>query len=1253
MDTPPKNFGRLLVDMDVTSVTTGRVTRNSKVNSDRATRSSSSSSADAMLNMMSADDRKTTRDESRQVLRRSRRLTRSGDGMDAIRGHFGRSEVDSTKIDQQQKGKEVEEEEEEEEEDKVMVLIERRRGLSSDEEYENPDQGSRTSTKPTLASQTMEVPQQQQQPLMTTKIERTIKPQRFYASTSTTSLPSFFKTSSLSSTLSHNASFSLPPSSPLLSLGDSGFHSDSGKKPDMHDHDATTNAESHATEQQDEFSPMSPTPSIAKLYDNDEDDAGFDDDFNFQLGQERECSPMNSPPRHAIIQNDQQMSSAKSHAVYWADHLDSQRDASEGSKIVASEDTHVSKAPSSSSAIPSSTFNTTIPSAAKIASRASTSVSTADEQAAPNLGPDFFHDVFDALGSNNGGDILGFDGDKGKDLWVNDKWLESGIAAAFSVDAESAEAAAKAYEAIFVGDGEKGEEVTVDVDVEAVEEVEVEVEEVKPAKKKRTRRNRTSFSRKKKTTRRKSEAAESRASEDPEANVKKEDEDDEGDNEDADKEDEEKDDSYVANDHVEHEDDDPNKLYCLCQTTYDPERFYIQCDVCDLWFHGDCVNVTSEEAADIALWYCLDCEKIRGRRAVFKIRCAAYTLSELLKKAIAEKRKQDDAKAIVEVDTTSLNASDSHGTVTTADPVVDSANDIPTDDTAGTSTSTDPPTLPTSSSPTPSQQLPSTVLHLPSVGMEHTDNSNDPGVPKIPPFLLSTIASGDVSGAFRHPKTCKRYIPASENPIKTQGHHLKAPKGSDVFGNNEEGEGGGHGQVSGGPNTWYCSDGCGIAVANYAVLEAVGRGLVKGFGVGFCERLRELEVGVGVGFWELIGSERGFVDVGSRRGWVEFMKMCCRSVGVVVSGLENGLALSNVGTVGPLEESEATISTSSSSTGLVKRNCQANQQQQQRRAARRFAKLAAEDPAREEQRDLKRLMENVERGDVVRKRVRALEWRQFKIEKAVERAEGLRDGRVVVAGGILNDGKGHGRGDDCGSDAGGFGSSSNNGGGGGGRRRRGTRGSDDGNSNSGDSGGGGKNGNGKKVDVNSTRTLCGYDSRISKEWDVPSGEQWVRLCKRYRIKWVDDDEWGVDSEEEEEDYDCDEMNEEGARGFNGSGRRGSGGDSIVADDEEEDKENSGVGVVSTNGTVVRGAVLVGGKTRNCVGLGKAAGKVCLVRDCEAHEDWECLKVEEVELEIKNEMEILEKLHQEQRCVIDRIRSRRASFEKTIVPRERI
>uniref|UniRef100_A0A3B4BKY3 JmjC domain-containing protein n=1 Tax=Periophthalmus magnuspinnatus TaxID=409849 RepID=A0A3B4BKY3_9GOBI len=52
-------------------------------------------------------------------------------------------------------------------------------------------------------------------------------------------------------------------------------------------------------------------------------------------------------------------------------------------------------------------------------------------------------------------------------------------------------------------------------------------------------------------------------------------------------------------------------VYCLCRLPYDVTRFMIECDICQDWFHG-CVGVEEENAAEIDLYHCPNCQVIHG-----------------------------------------------------------------------------------------------------------------------------------------------------------------------------------------------------------------------------------------------------------------------------------------------------------------------------------------------------------------------------------------------------------------------------------------------------------------------------------------------------------------------------------------------------------------------------------------------------------------------------------------------------------------
>ena len=62
------------------------------------------------------------------------------------------------------------------------------------------------------------------------------------------------------------------------------------------------------------------------------------------------------------------------------------------------------------------------------------------------------------------------------------------------------------------------------------------------------------------------------------------------------------------------EEEDDFALHCICLQPWN-DRFMIQCDQCDCWFHGECVNIAPEEAELIDLYNCLDCEKQKKRRS--------------------------------------------------------------------------------------------------------------------------------------------------------------------------------------------------------------------------------------------------------------------------------------------------------------------------------------------------------------------------------------------------------------------------------------------------------------------------------------------------------------------------------------------------------------------------------------------------------------------------------------------------------------
>ncbi|KAL7746752.1 JmjC domain-containing histone demethylation protein 1 [Sorochytrium milnesiophthora] len=55
-----------------------------------------------------------------------------------------------------------------------------------------------------------------------------------------------------------------------------------------------------------------------------------------------------------------------------------------------------------------------------------------------------------------------------------------------------------------------------------------------------------------------------------------------------------------------------DQLYCLCQQPYNASLFYIACDGCDSWFHGECVGVDKTLARSLDKYYCPDCQAVHG-----------------------------------------------------------------------------------------------------------------------------------------------------------------------------------------------------------------------------------------------------------------------------------------------------------------------------------------------------------------------------------------------------------------------------------------------------------------------------------------------------------------------------------------------------------------------------------------------------------------------------------------------------------------
>ena len=66
-----------------------------------------------------------------------------------------------------------------------------------------------------------------------------------------------------------------------------------------------------------------------------------------------------------------------------------------------------------------------------------------------------------------------------------------------------------------------------------------------------------------------------------------------------------------SNSEEEQDEEDDLKQYCICKKPYSG-RFMIQCDYCDEWYHGSCVNITVTDALVIDKYRCKACKDNRS-----------------------------------------------------------------------------------------------------------------------------------------------------------------------------------------------------------------------------------------------------------------------------------------------------------------------------------------------------------------------------------------------------------------------------------------------------------------------------------------------------------------------------------------------------------------------------------------------------------------------------------------------------------------
>lgn len=74
------------------------------------------------------------------------------------------------------------------------------------------------------------------------------------------------------------------------------------------------------------------------------------------------------------------------------------------------------------------------------------------------------------------------------------------------------------------------------------------------------------------------------------------------------------------------------KLYCICRTPYDETKFYVGCDLCNNWFHGECVDITEESSKTMSEFICTECKHARDTQELFCLCKQPYDASQYVPK---------------------------------------------------------------------------------------------------------------------------------------------------------------------------------------------------------------------------------------------------------------------------------------------------------------------------------------------------------------------------------------------------------------------------------------------------------------------------------------------------------------------------------------------------------------------------------------------------------------------------------------------
>jgi hypothetical protein len=76
----------------------------------------------------------------------------------------------------------------------------------------------------------------------------------------------------------------------------------------------------------------------------------------------------------------------------------------------------------------------------------------------------------------------------------------------------------------------------------------------------------------------------------------------------------------------EDEQEDDGKLYCICKQPYTQGEDMVACDLCEDWFHGECIDLDLSTLSEDEPWYCPSCLAKQQRQTRWSHKAASGAL---------------------------------------------------------------------------------------------------------------------------------------------------------------------------------------------------------------------------------------------------------------------------------------------------------------------------------------------------------------------------------------------------------------------------------------------------------------------------------------------------------------------------------------------------------------------------------------------------------------------------------------------------